>query len=281
MSSVSQAPQAVNGLPKWAQVGGQMADDPLVARIRSMIEVGLQFNPDLDVEPLFYDMLTGNCIAYEQPKDSDKRENLDYAPVETVGEFWIMQQAAREAAIFEDRARDWPTWINFLEEEKIDPFDDDEPEPEDGDNTYEFLPGTTPWQEFVDGQRSTFVEDVARARSKGKKWGESAPFLLVGMAALDSKGYTDARKAAFVAYHANFPANIVSANPGGVMVRTTEFAKGKRKDVTKLLPWKQIELAWDYMNPAALRQIARECWKAGMYTRATDLLVTAFCVTLI
>lgn len=280
MKSVSQVVQAVNGLPKWALPGGQMYNDPLVQRVVSMIEVGLTLNPDLDVEPLFYDMLTGNAVAYEQPKDSDKRESLDYAPVETVGEFWIMQQAAREAAIFEDRARDWPAWINFLEEEKIDPFDDDEVEVDDTD-TYEFLPGTTSWQEFTDSQRSTFVEDVARARSKGKKWGESAPFLLVGMAALDHKGYADARKQAFVAYHANFPANIVSANPGGVMVRTTEFVAGKRKSVNKLLSWAQVELAWDYMNPAALRQIARECWKAGMYTRATDLVVTAFCNTLV
>lgn len=280
MESVSQAPQAVNGLPKWALPGGQMADDPLVARVRSMIEVGLQLNPDLDVEPLFFDMLTGNAVAYEQPKDSDRKENLDYAPVETVGEFWIMREAQREAAIFEDRARDWPTWINFLEEEKIDPFDDDDPEPDEAD-AYEFLPGTTPWQEFTDNQRSTFVEDVARAKAKGKKWGESAPFLLVGMAALDSKGYTDARKQAFTAYHANFADNIVSANPGGVMVRTTEFVAGKRKSVNKLLPWAQVDLAADYMNPASLREMARKCWKAGMYTRATDLLVTAFCVTLI
>ena len=280
MESVSQVAQAVNGLPKWAQVGGQMADDPLVARVRSMIEVGLQLNPNLEVETLFYDMLTGNAVAYEQPKDSDRKENLDYAPVETVGEFWIMREAQREAAIFEDRARDWPTWINFVQEERIDPFDDDDPEP-DEDDAYEFLPGTTPWQEFVDGQRSTFVEDVARAKAKGKKWGESAPFLLVGMAALDHKGYADARKAAFVAYHANFADNIVSANPGGVMVRTTEFVGGKRKSVNKLLSWAQVEVAWDYMNPAALRQMARECWKAGMYTRAMELLVTAFCVTLI
>ena len=280
MGSIAQVSQAVNGLPKWAQVGGQMADDPLVARVRSMIEVGLQLNPDLDVEPLFFDMLTGNAVACEQPKDSDCKTNLDYAPVETVGEFWVMREAQREAAIFEDRARDWPTWINFLEEKRIDPFDDDDPEPEP-DDAYEFLPGTTPWQEFTDQQRSTFVEDVARAKAKGKKWGESAPFLLVGMSALDSKGYVDARKAAFTAYHANFPDNIVSANPGGVMVRTTEFVKGKRKDVTKLLRWEQVDLAADYMNPAALRQMARECWKAGMYTKATDLLVTAFCVTLI
>ena len=280
MESVSQIAQAVNGLPKWAQKGGQMANDPLVARVRSMIEVGLTFNPDLEVETLFFDMLTGNAVAYEQPKDNDRKENLDYAPVESVGEFWVMQQAQREAAVFEDRSRDWPAWINFLEEEKIDPFDDDDSEPDEAD-VYEFLPGTTPWQEFTDSQRSTFVKDVARARAKGKKWGESPLFLLVGLLALDKKGYTEARKAAFVAYHANFPANILSANPGGVMVRTTEFAGGKRKDVTKLMPWKEVELAWDYMNPKSLHQIARECWKAGMYTRATDMLVTAFCVTLI
>ena len=270
MSIVSQVAQAVNGLPKWAQVGGQMADDPLVARIRSMIEVGLTFNPDLEVESLFYDMLTGNAVAYEQPKDADKRENLDYAPVTTPGEFWVIYNAQRDTTAWEllEPARPWPAEYRspWAEEVPVNERYDFgryhytvpvvENAANEGDEPFEYVPSTSPWVEFKDDERSTFIEDYARARRRGKKWAKSTAFLVAGLKAFESGGIEKAMETAWMVHHAEFPNNILRAVPNGLMVRTTEKDKdGNMRHVIKLLRWEFVDAAIEYMWPSSVRKI--------------------------
>ena len=77
-----------------------MYADPRVQHMRFVTEQAkASIAPDLD-EALFFADLLVDDVQYVRPTDQDEKANLDYAPIESPGEFWVMWQAQREADSF-------------------------------------------------------------------------------------------------------------------------------------------------------------------------------------
>lgn len=249
-------------IPKWMLPGGQMFNDPRVQyhweAVRREVEMYRYLNVAVP-QAAIVDALMGvmDGVPYTVETDQERAENLDYAPITSSGEFWIMYQAQKEANSFiDDRDRDdWPEWGDYQEFDEIflSGLDD---EPEDEDDLSEFVPGTTPWQEHIDNQRSRMVADMANAAAKGKKWGKHPAFMIVALQALDDgKSYAKARELAFLAYHMSFAVNIKKVRANGLVVECADFSTGKRTTAYKLLPWKYVYLAKPHLHPAAQKRI--------------------------
>lgn len=285
MSSIS----TFADLPKWMRPGGQMWNDPRVQnhwesvqRVKRMADAAGKPITEEQMVAVLCGVMDGTPYASEL--DQEREERMDYAPITSSGEFWIVRQAQRDADAFEDRPReDWPEWADFQELEDVFLEGlDDEPLDEDEDDLHEYIPGTSPWQEHIDNQRSKMVADMSRAAEKGKKWAKHGAFMLVALQALDDgKSFERARELAFIAYHASFKANIIKAVPAGLIVDTADFSTGKRRNKWKLLPWRYYDMAVDYLHPQAVLDAARKRWWLGDKDICLQMVVTAFANSLI
>ena len=241
-------------IPRWALPGGQMFNDPRVAHMRFVTEQAKAYAPDLD-EALFFADLLCDDVQYVQPSDGDKRENPNFAPIECAGEFWVIQDAIREERRWTDTLTaeverdDQPAWI--------DPFEDIYPDTDDDDDElFEFVPGTSPYQEFIDDQRSKMVNDIYAAKAKGKKWAASKALLVVALGALDKgKSFQRARELGFMAYHAEYAPNILKRVEGGFVVKTTAFENGKPKDTWRFFPEEYVRLCWEFLPKTSKKRI--------------------------
>ena len=248
-------------IPRWAQEGGQMYADPRVQHMRFLTEQAKSIAPDIDEDALFSDLLVDD-VQYVRPTDQDEKANLDYAPIESPGEFWVMWQAQREADSFiTDRDRDdQADWIDPFAEERIGDFDCNDEEIDDDahlDGTaVPVVLGTSPWQEYADNQRSKMVNDIYAAKAKGKKWADSKALLVVSLGALDKgKSFKRARELGFMAYHCEYAPNILKRADKGFVVKTTAFENGKPKDTWRFFPEEYVRLCWDYLPKASKKRI--------------------------
>ena len=241
-------------LPKWALPGGQMASDPRVAHMRFLTEQAKQYAPDIDEDRLFADLLVDD-VQYVRPKDQDEAQNMNYAPIECASEFWVIQDAIREERRWTDtltaevERTDQPAWI--------DPFEDIYPDTDDEDDElFEFVPGTSPYQEFIDNQRSKMVDNIYAAKQRGKKWADSKALLVVSLGALDKgKSFKRARELGFMAYHCEYAPNILKRVEGGFVVKTTAFENGKPRDTWRYMPEEYIRMCWDYLPKTSKKRI--------------------------
>jgi len=275
-------------IPKWMLPGGQMFNDPRVQyhweAVRHEVEMCRYLNVEVS-EAAIVDALMGvvDGVAYTSESDQERAANPNYAPIECAGEFWVMREAQKYAdSYISDRDRaDWPEWGDYQDFEDIflSGLDDD---PEDEEELSEFIPGTSPWQEYVDNQRSRMVNDMVAADAKGKKWARHPAFQLVALQALDDgKSYSEARELAFAAYACSFAGNVIKVNDNATCLVVKTLDKSKNKDRWNYLPWKYYDLCMDYLYPQAVLQAARVVWFAGMYDKATELVITAFCNSLV
>lgn len=259
MSSIS----TFADLPKPFKPGGQMWNDPrvrnhweAVRRVKRMADAAGKAITEEQMVACLCGIMDG--VPYTTELDQEREERMDYAPITSSGEFWIVRQAQRDAESFEDRPRtDWPEWADFQELEDVFLEGlDDEPLNEDEDDLHEYIPGTSPWQEHIDNQRSKMVADMSRAAEKGKKWAKHPALMVVALQALDNgESFQRARELGFLAYHASFVGNIGKVRAKGLVIACTDFSTGKRTTVYKLLPWRYLRLAMPYLHPAAQRVI--------------------------
>ena len=241
-------------LPKWALPGGQMASDPRVAHMRFLTEQAKQYAPDIDEDRLFADLLVDD-VQYVRPKDQDEAQNMNYAPIECAGEFYVLADAAREERRWtetltaEVERDDQPAWI--------DPFEDIYPDTDDEDDElFEFVPGTSPYQEFIDNQRSKMVDNIYAAKQRGKKWADSKALLVVALGALDKgKSFQRARELGFMAYHCQYAPNIVKRVEKGFVVKTTTFENGKPRDTWRFMPEEYVRLCWEFLPKSSKKRI--------------------------
>lgn len=250
-------------LPKWMLPGGQMWPDPrvqnhweAVRRVKRMADAAGKPITEEQMVAALCGVMDG--VPYAAELDQEREERMDYAPITSSGEFWIVRQAQRDADMFEDRPReDWPEWADFQELEDVFLEGlDDEPLDEDEDDLHDFIPGTSPWQEHIDNQRSKMVADMAAAAAKGKKWAKHPALMVVALQALDNgESFQRARELGFIAYHASFVGNIGKVRGRGLVIACADFSTGKRTTVYKLLPWKYLKLAMPYLHPVAQRRI--------------------------
>lgn len=247
-------------LPKWALPGGQMASDPRVAHMRFLVEQAKAVAPAIDEDRLFSDLLVDD-VQYVRPTDQDEKQNLNFAPIECAGEFYVLADAMREERRWSDaltaevERTDQPAWRDPFEEERFDPFDDDE-DLWDEDGFEPFVPGTSSYQEFIDEQRSRMVDDIYRAKQRGKKWGASKALLVVSLAALDKgRSFQRSRELGFMAYHCEYAPNIVKRVEKGFVVKTTSFENGKPRDTWRFFPEEYVRLCWDYLPKASKKRI--------------------------
>jgi hypothetical protein len=251
-------------IPKWMLPGGQMFSDPRVEyhweAIRKEVEMCRYLNVPVP-EAAIVDALMGimDGVPYTSETDQERAANPNYAPIECAGEFWVLYEAQKYAdSYISDRDRaDWPEWGDYQEFDEVFLSGlDDEPEDDDEDDLSEFIPGTSPWQEYIDNQRSRMVNDMVRATESGKKWGKHPAFMLVALQALDDgKSYAKARELAFMAYHMSFAVNIKKVRANGLVVECADFSTGKRTTAYKLLPWKYVYLVKAHLHPAAQKRI--------------------------
>ena len=73
-------------IPRWAQEGGQMHDDPRVSHMRFVTEQAKAYAPDLD-EALFFADLLCDDVQYVRPTDQQEAQNPNFAPIEVAAEF--------------------------------------------------------------------------------------------------------------------------------------------------------------------------------------------------
>lgn len=241
-------------IPRWALPGGQMENDPRVAHMRFLVRQAKAVAPDIDEDALFADLLVDD-VQYIRPTDQDEAQNLNFAPIECAGEFWVIQDAMREERRWTDTLTaeverdDQPAWI--------DPFEDIYPDTDDEDDElFEFVPGTSPYQEFIDNQRSKMVDNIYAAKGKGRKWAASKALLVVALGALDKgKSFQRARELGFMAYHCEYAPNIVKRVEGGFVVKTTSFENGKPRDTWRFFPEEYVRLCWDFLPKTSKKRI--------------------------
>ena len=241
-------------IPRWALPGGQMYADPRVAHMRFLTEQAKSIAPTLDEDRLFSDLLVDD-VQYVRPSDQDEAQNMNYAPIECAGEFYVLADAMREERRWtetltaEVERDDQPAWI--------DPFEDIYPDTDDEDDElFEFVPGTSPYQEFIDNQRSKMVDNIYAAKQRGKKWADSKALLVVALAALDKgKSFQRARELGFMAYHCQYAPNIVKRVEKGFVVKTTTFENGKPKDTWRFMGEEWIRLCWDFLPKTSKKRI--------------------------
>lgn len=276
-------------IPKWALSGGYLFSDPRVQRTNALLEIGLKHGLKPELAPtLWWEMFAGESVPYTSELDQERKARDEYAPCTSAGEFWVMVEARKQANRYDDRPRDWPEWLDWMEiddrlGEDLPPEDiEEEEEPWWEDE----IPGTSPWVEFREEQRSHMVADMARAAAKGKKWAKHGAFQIVSLQALsDGKSFERARELGFMAYHASFEANVLRGFDNGLLVKTVKIVKeedGRTKMVPtcKVLPWRYHDLAQDYLWPDALLAAARKRWKFDK-NAALVMVVTAFANSLV
>lgn len=260
MSSISTFAE----IPKWMRPGGQLWGDPRIQNHWQAVKAGKEFADAIGYalsEQDMVEVLTGvmGGTPYVAETDQERNANSLYVPPTSSGEFWVLWQAQKEAERFEDRPReDWPEWANYqdLEDVFLEGLDDEPLDDEEDNDVHEFIPGTSPWQEHIDGQRSKMVADMASAHAKGKKWATHKALMVVALTALDDgMSYERSRELGFMAYHASFKANIGKVRAKGLVIACADFSTGKRTTAYKLLPWKYVQLAMPYLHPAARQHI--------------------------
>ena len=252
-------------IPRWAQEGGQMHDDPRVSHMRFVTEQAKAYAPDLD-EALFFADLLCDDVQYVRPTDQQERSNPNFAPIEVAAEWEVISEATEEAERWEDHPRtDQPAYRNPFEEERIGDFDDDDHW--DYDPGFDIVrEGETPNLDWKDGQRSKMVKDAAFAAAKGKAWGKNPAFLLGALSGLDAgMEFRAARERGFTFYHACRPDN-VKIDGDTVTVACADFSTGKRKTVYRNITLDEFLLIMQEVGPTLS---ANDCLKfARIFYRA-------------